>query len=212
MRRRLRKKTRRGEFKELGFQLHARHADASAGCPCCDGGWVTDLIQWLEARGLGCGGGGRPGGTDLYVAPLRRGSASDEDREATSAWLAARPEVAAHAVGPLTDAWHGPEAEHDLVERGLEASATPGGALLTLEDAARGGIGEAELAALAQLARWVTVGVGPGLREETEAFESLRRRGLASGRPGSYRLTAAGRRAHGRLAASRHPAADAREG
>lgn len=130
MRRRLRKKLRRGEFTELGFHVYALHADEDAGCPCC-GGWLDEFVKWLwRTRGLSCGGGGGNKATGLYVASSKRGSATEADRVAASAWLADRSEVAAHAVGPLSDAWHTSEARLELVTRLLETSAAAGGRLL----------------------------------------------------------------------------------
>lgn len=62
----------------------------------------AEWIDVMEGRGLECGGGG----DDLrqhYVVSSVAAQATDGDRAAISAWLAARPELAAWTVGELVD-------------------------------------------------------------------------------------------------------------
>jgi uncharacterized protein YggL (DUF469 family) len=107
MRRRLRKKKHLGEFTELGFEVRADltpdldYAGFDA--------FLDRLIDAVEARGLAFGGGGRPEDFEGFVTQLRRGSATEADREALTAFLAANSAVVRHAVGPLVDAWHSTE-------------------------------------------------------------------------------------------------------
>ena len=59
-------------------------------------------IEMVEGRGLECGGGG----DDLrqhYVVSSVAAQATDGDRAAISAWLAARPELATWSVGEHVD-------------------------------------------------------------------------------------------------------------
>ena len=41
-----------------------------------------------------------------FVMAYLRGSATEDDRQATKAWLAAQPEVAEATVSALKDAWY----------------------------------------------------------------------------------------------------------
>lgn len=58
-------------------------------------------IDFLEARGLYCGGGGRQR-VELVVAS-EASQATENDRVAAEAWLASRPELATWHVGDLED-------------------------------------------------------------------------------------------------------------
>ncbi len=103
--RRLRKKLRISEFREWGFRV-----DVELHRPLAFEEQNTLLSALLdesiEARGLAYGGSVTGG----FVSRWGRGSATEHDREAVSAWLSAREEVKAVKVGPLKDAWHdGPQ-------------------------------------------------------------------------------------------------------
>jgi uncharacterized protein len=102
MNKRIRKKHHLGEFQEWGFAATFTLADHIAGDLVHD---FLDLLtsEVLEPRGLQCGGGGDRG-WELFVFKPDGQSASDEDRAAVSAWLAARAEVSEVTVGPLIDA------------------------------------------------------------------------------------------------------------
>ncbi len=106
MNKRLRKKKRVGEFKELGFELLGylrpgisdRDIDA----------FVDRLIVVVEARKLGFGGGGgRHGKFEGFVTRIGRGSATEDDRTALAAFLADEDAIVRHEVGVLRDAWYG---------------------------------------------------------------------------------------------------------
>ncbi len=103
---RLRKKLRLGEFQQLGFETLLRFrpelTDAEQAAF-----FDAFLAEAIEASGLTFGGWEAG-----FVAPVQ-GSASEAQREAVRAWLAARPELAEFAVGPLIDAWY--PAPHDTV-------------------------------------------------------------------------------------------------
>ncbi len=98
--RRLRKKLHVGEFQELGFEFQAELK-----APLEDEAefaLIDALIELVESRQLMFGGWVCSG----FIAHSRRGSASEEDRQAVEAWLRARPELINVSVGPLVDAWY----------------------------------------------------------------------------------------------------------
>lgn len=103
--RRQMKKLRIGEFRELGFSVSMELHRLLTGDE--QDAFLSELLdQLIEARGLVYGGGADMG----FVSYPGRGSATEEDREAVSAWLSARAEVKTVTVGPLQDGWHdGPQ-------------------------------------------------------------------------------------------------------
>ena len=102
--RRLRKKLRVGEFRELGFEL-AFEIRATV-----DDDAVFALLDALveeaiEANGLRIAGLYVPDRRQrAQVALERPGSVTPEQRAAVEAWLTARAEVTNLSVGPLVDA------------------------------------------------------------------------------------------------------------
>lgn len=58
-------------------------------------------IEFLEQRGLYCGGGG--GDTQEYVIASDASQATDSDRTAIRDWLGRRPELCGFRVGELID-------------------------------------------------------------------------------------------------------------
>lgn len=106
MNKRLRKKKRVGEFKELGFELLGDLRPGLAGADL--DAFVDRLIDVVEARKLGFGGGaGRDDKLDGFVTRMGRGSATEEDRAALAAFLAGDDAIIRHEVGALRDAWYG---------------------------------------------------------------------------------------------------------
>lgn len=106
MKRRLRKKKRLGEFKELGFEVKIA-LRAALDAPTHNA--LTErFIAAIEARNLAFGGGfGSDNQWNGFVSCYARGSATELDREAIRRWIAEQPEIVGHEVGPLRDAWHG---------------------------------------------------------------------------------------------------------
>lgn len=106
MKKRLRKKQRGGEFKELGFEVRG---DLRPGLSGEDiEAFVDRLIEVVEARSLAFGGGaGRDDKLAGFITHAGRGSATEEDRAAFAAFLDGDTEIARHEVGALRDAWHG---------------------------------------------------------------------------------------------------------
>ncbi len=106
MRKRLRKKKRIGEFKELCFELHADLRDGIANAELS--AFVDRLIDAVEARQLAfAGGAGRDHKLNGVITREGRGSTTEDDRAALAAFLASDTTVVQHEVGDLQDAWHG---------------------------------------------------------------------------------------------------------
>lgn len=99
--RRQRKKMRIDEFQELGFeyQLELKAPLEPQAQEALMDRFVRDL---LAPRNLAAAGWVSEG----FVTAFDRGSASDDDRQATQAWFAAQPEVAEATVSALKDAWY----------------------------------------------------------------------------------------------------------
>jgi len=102
MKKRLRKKLHKGEFRQLGFCLEFDYS-------------VTDEISFdtfldsfiddcIEGNGLECGGGGFEH-LSFFVTRYK-GSASEEQRNAVKEWLERQPQVSNIILGELIDAWH----------------------------------------------------------------------------------------------------------
>jgi len=105
MKKRLRKKLRLGEFQELGFEVSFRFSD-NASDKTFDEVMEAFIIQAIESNGLICGGGGKNPELSFFVSLDRRGSVTNEHRQAIQRWLETRPEVKEIRVGPPVDAWH----------------------------------------------------------------------------------------------------------
>ena len=98
---RLQKKLHIGDFKEYGFAVSFRLSD-SLSPQERDDFWLAFIGGLIERRGLAFGG--REEG---FVTKFGRGSATEADREAVSAWLKAQQGVERVGVGALEDAWYG---------------------------------------------------------------------------------------------------------
>lgn len=104
MNKRLRKKKRVGEFKDLGFEVLGELRPGTSDDDV--DAFVDRLIVAVEARKLGFGGGGRRDGKfEGFVTRMGRGSATEDDRTALAAFLAGDVDVVRHEVGELKDAW-----------------------------------------------------------------------------------------------------------
>ncbi len=104
MKKRLRKKLRLGEFRQLGFEVSFRLADSLPDAEV-DRFWDSFIGGVIEAGDLMCGGGcGKV--WDIFVTPPGRRSATEDDRRGIAAWLHAQPDVLDVRIGPLVDAWH----------------------------------------------------------------------------------------------------------
>jgi uncharacterized protein YggL (DUF469 family) len=103
MRKRLRKKKRVGEFKELGFEVRAALRDGLSREEFDS--FVARWLNAVEARRLTFGGGGQDGMFEGFVAGMRRHSATEMDRAELSSFLADEAAIVHHEVLELRDAW-----------------------------------------------------------------------------------------------------------
>lgn len=104
-RKRLRKKLRRGEFKELGFRVSLQFSSELTKAE--RNSLLNDFIQQaIEANGLIFGGGGVGSTWDGFVTlDARRGSASEAQREKVVEWLSGDRRILEYEVSRLRDAW-----------------------------------------------------------------------------------------------------------
>lgn len=102
---RVRKKLRRGEFKELGFRLSVTFSSELTKEE--RNSLLNDFIQQaIEANGLVFGGGGAGNTWDGFVTlDAPRGSTSEAQREKVIEWLSGNPRILEYDVSPLCDAW-----------------------------------------------------------------------------------------------------------
>ena len=92
-------------FVQLGFPVRIGFA---SGIERASAGEVLDAFHFeaLEPVSLTCAGALHAEGFQGFVTRWK-GSATEQDRRAISAWLASRPEVAERFVGKLMGAWYG---------------------------------------------------------------------------------------------------------
>ncbi len=104
MKKRLRKKLRVGEFKELGFCVRFQLDESLT-----DGDLENFLDQFLaeaiESQGLDFGGSGHHEWQG-FVTLNRRGSVTEEHKKLVDEWLGRHPSVKEHETGRLLDAWY----------------------------------------------------------------------------------------------------------
>lgn len=111
MNKRMRKKKRVGEFREDGFRILAE-VNVTNNSPENEQ-FLDDLIEFVESRSLGIGGGVGDK-VDVFCAYLGRGTCTEEDRQAVSEWFQNQPLVKRFKIGPLTDAWYGTDKDYKL--------------------------------------------------------------------------------------------------
>ena len=99
--RRLRKKLHIGEFKEDGFAIGFRFLPG-IGPEAQIETLLRFITEAIESRSLRFGGGEQG-----FVTKARRGSTTEEDRNAVRSWLMACTSVTDVRVGPTEDAWYG---------------------------------------------------------------------------------------------------------
>lgn len=99
--RRLRKKLRLAEFKELGFSLEVNYS----------GDLDEVLDQWIafvESQGwLFVGGATEDGEFTGYLCLNAVGSLDEADRETVRQWLQNQAWCTSSELGELSDCWHG---------------------------------------------------------------------------------------------------------
>jgi uncharacterized protein YggL (DUF469 family) len=124
MRRRLRKKRKVGEYAEFGFMLIARFPIEWT--PDHHDTLLMDMIDFVESRQLGIGGGPDTGAFVHRLCTRRRctqcnrrygtnrnvGPVTVADQDDLTTWLIEHGALEAKA-GPLVDANHGSESDYD---------------------------------------------------------------------------------------------------
>lgn len=104
MKRRLRKKLRRGEFREDCFQLQFAIADGLDTQERNDS--LNQFIEMVEVAGLQFGGGG--GGSAYwsgFVEICGRGTMTTKQRDRVVCWLQRQPRIVSSIAGEFFDAW-----------------------------------------------------------------------------------------------------------
>lgn len=105
---RQRKKLHLAEFQEFIFEVKVKFR-SPMDVDALDA-FVDKLFGYVEARGMlvaGMGGSLPVVETECFVQQAGRGSPSEEDRQAVTAWFQARPEVESAVAGDFVDGWHG---------------------------------------------------------------------------------------------------------
>lgn len=105
MKKRLRKKLRLGEFKELGFEITVEMTEGMNE-EQLDAFISVFIEEALENNDLDFEGGGNTAALFGIVVLNKRGSVSEEQRSAVEAWIKDRTEVKNATIGELVDAWY----------------------------------------------------------------------------------------------------------
>lgn len=105
MKKRLRKKYRVGEFKELcfGFSFDYK-GDVEA--PECEQFLHAFVENCIEANGLNCDGNITEDGCHIFATAIDPTRTNETQRQAVKAWLEAREDVEIKTFGELEDAWY----------------------------------------------------------------------------------------------------------
>ena len=103
MKKRLRKKKHRGEFREWGRQIvitrNTKHGFDE---------FLDAFIQKaVEANDCYCGGGGKEDSLDVVVELGRMVDDPDGRFKKITEWLDTRPDVVGYNTGPMFDLWYG---------------------------------------------------------------------------------------------------------
>ena len=107
MNKRMRKKNRLGEYRELCFEITCAFRPGLAQEQAED---LVDtfLREGLEANGLVAGGSCGPQGMQMGICPAgKRTSATEAHRALIQQWLSIQPDISTFTVGSLRDAWYG---------------------------------------------------------------------------------------------------------
>lgn len=105
LKRRLRKKFRRGEFQEFGFQIDVKF-EPGVGEAVSDK-FYDEFIALIEENKLAFGGGSSPESLQGFVTAWEKyRSPTNEQREKIEKWLSGYSEITKFEVGKLVDAWY----------------------------------------------------------------------------------------------------------
>jgi hypothetical protein len=104
---RLRKKRCIGEFREMGFRVRFRFAEA---CPEAERNSLLDdfVLHAVKAnRMMFAGAASSDRWEGFLVLDARRGSVTEKQRAEVEAWFRGKGQLEEVEVGPLIDAWYG---------------------------------------------------------------------------------------------------------
>ena len=105
MKKRLRKKYRVGEFRELCFEFSFDYkGDVNA--PECEAFLRALIEDCIEANGLNCEGNITDSGCAIIARAVDPTQTSEAQRAAVKSWLDDREDIELQQFGELTDAWY----------------------------------------------------------------------------------------------------------
>lgn len=105
MKKRLRKKYRVGEFRELCFEFTFDYK-GDIESPECEQFLHSFVNDCIEANGLNCEGNMTNEGCNITARAEDATQTSDAQRQAVKAWLEGREDVELKSFGELVDAWY----------------------------------------------------------------------------------------------------------
>ncbi len=105
MKKRLRKKLHKGEFKEMGFKIEFEY-DPNLTKEDLDKLWLRFIEDAIEGNNLCVGGGGNY--SQSYFVCRYKSSANQQDKDKLNKWFLSQKEtIISFTISDLTDAWHG---------------------------------------------------------------------------------------------------------
>lgn len=105
MKKRLRKKYRIGEFRELCFEFTFDYK-GDIESPECEQFLHAFADECIEANGLDCEGNLTEEGCNIVAHATDPTQTSETQRQAVKAWLDGRDDVEVKSFGELVDAWY----------------------------------------------------------------------------------------------------------
>jgi uncharacterized protein YggL (DUF469 family) len=104
MKKRLRKKLRKGEFAEFGFEITINFSENAKETNFDE--WFDKFIDEIEKNNLTFGGGGDFNNFSGYiVSNKRRKSATDDDRIIIQSWINKQNNINEFIIKELTNSW-----------------------------------------------------------------------------------------------------------
>lgn len=105
MKKRLRKKYRVGEFRELCFDFTFDYK-GDIDSPDCESFLHAFVNECIEANGLNCEGVMTDNGCNITARAEDATQTAEKQRQAVKSWLESRQDVEIKSFGELADAWY----------------------------------------------------------------------------------------------------------
>ncbi len=105
MKKRLRKKYRVGEFRELSFSFSFEYK-GDVNSDACEAFLNELVVDCIESNGMNCDGFMTEDGCRLVIVAQDPTKTSEEHRAAVKAWLDARTDVEVSQFSELEDLWY----------------------------------------------------------------------------------------------------------